>query len=144
VLQEALPPPLQHTTTKVAQGSLQKHKRLHKLEPVAKLTCMHPPSVVQLPSITTQNTKLRGYHHPPFVCMSRGLGIVIVAASGGGTAAAKEAGDVRRFLNRLLGLRVSCQTLLFSYFFACLEAEVAAAKRDGKYSGALGVASAHV
>ncbi len=41
---------------------------------------------------------------------------------------------MRRFLNRILGLPVSRQNLLFNYFFATLAAEVAAAKAEGRYS----------
>ena len=54
------------------------------------------------------------------------------AASAG--AATKDAGDVRRFLNRILGLPVRGQNLLFGYFTEVLEAEVKAAKAEGKYS----------
>ena len=51
--------------------------------------------------------------------------------TGGGT---KDQGDVRRFLNRILGLSVRGQNLLFGYFTEVLEAEVKAAKAEGKYS----------
>ncbi|KAI3433451.1 hypothetical protein D9Q98_003264 [Chlorella vulgaris] len=47
--------------------------------------------------------------------------------------AGKDMGDVRRFLNRLLGLPVSRQNLLFNYFQAVLGAEIRAAKAEGKY-----------
>ena len=42
--------------------------------------------------------------------------------------------DCRRFLNRLLGVEVGHQNLLFSYFLATLAAEVKAAKEEGRYS----------
>ncbi|DBA97285.1 hypothetical protein WJX77_012218 [Trebouxia sp. C0004] len=45
----------------------------------------------------------------------------------------KDIGDVRRFLNRLLGLPVARQNLLFSYFACTLTAEIRAAKADGRY-----------
>jgi hypothetical protein len=41
---------------------------------------------------------------------------------------------VRRFLNRILGLPVARQNLLFGYFFSTLAAEVAAARAEGRYS----------
>lgn len=40
----------------------------------------------------------------------------------------------RRFLNRLLGVEVARQNLLFNYFLATLAAEVKAAKEEGRYS----------
>eukprot|EP00208_Stichococcus_sp_RCC1054_P000099 CAMPEP_0206143488 /NCGR_PEP_ID=MMETSP1473-20131121/20743_1 /ASSEMBLY_ACC=CAM_ASM_001109 /TAXON_ID=1461547 /ORGANISM="Stichococcus sp, Strain RCC1054" /LENGTH=921 /DNA_ID=CAMNT_0053538919 /DNA_START=201 /DNA_END=2963 /DNA_ORIENTATION=+ len=52
----------------------------------------------------------------------------IAAAAGG-----KDLGDVKRFLNRLLGLPVARQNLLFAYFEACLHAETRAAKAEGRY-----------
>jgi CRISPR/Cas system-associated protein Csm6 len=39
----------------------------------------------------------------------------------------------RRFLNRLLGLPVARQNLLFSYFACTLMAEIRAAKAEGRY-----------
>ena len=39
----------------------------------------------------------------------------------------------RRFLNRLLGMHVSRQALLFGYFSCTLAAEIQAAKADGRY-----------
>ena len=49
-------------------------------------------------------------------------------------AGAKDVGDVRKFLNRILGLPVRGQNLLFGYFTEVMEAEVKAAKAEGKYS----------
>jgi len=46
----------------------------------------------------------------------------------------KEASDVGRFLNRILGLSVEKQNLLFSYFCECLNAAVETAKREGRYN----------
>ena len=40
----------------------------------------------------------------------------------------------RRFLNRLLGVEVARQNLLFNYFMATLTAEIKAAKEEGRYS----------
>jgi len=40
----------------------------------------------------------------------------------------------RRFLNRLLGVEVARQNLLFNYFMATLAAEIKAAKEEGRYS----------
>lgn len=40
----------------------------------------------------------------------------------------------RRFLNRLLGVEVARQNLLFNYFMATLTAEIRAAKEEGRYS----------
>jgi hypothetical protein len=54
----------------------------------------------------------------------------LMETGGGG----KDAGDVRKFLNRILGLPVRGQNLLFGYFTEVLEAEVKAAKAEGKYS----------
>ena len=39
----------------------------------------------------------------------------------------------RRFLNRLLGMPVSRQALLFSYFACTLSAEIQSAKAEGRY-----------
>ena len=39
----------------------------------------------------------------------------------------------RRFLNRLLGVSVARQGLLFAYFAATLTAEIQAAKAEGRY-----------
>ena len=47
---------------------------------------------------------------------------------------AKELGDVRRFLNRLLGLPIARQNLLFNYFTATLAACIRSAKAEGRYS----------
>ncbi|KAK9798140.1 hypothetical protein WJX73_007295 [Symbiochloris irregularis] len=47
--------------------------------------------------------------------------------------ALKELGDVRRFLNRLLGMPVARQALLFNYFFLTLTAEIQSAKSEGRY-----------
>ncbi|CAH3198888.1 unnamed protein product, partial [Porites evermanni] len=46
----------------------------------------------------------------------------------------KEASDVGKFLNRILGLSVERQNLLFSYFCECLNAAIETAKREGRYS----------
>ena len=44
---------------------------------------------------------------------------------------------MRRFLNRLLGLPVAHQNLLFAYFNATVNAEITAAKADGTFSEGL-------
>uniref|UniRef100_A0A7S0KP95 Helicase ATP-binding domain-containing protein n=1 Tax=Ostreococcus mediterraneus TaxID=1486918 RepID=A0A7S0KP95_9CHLO len=46
----------------------------------------------------------------------------------------KDIGDVRKFLNRLLGLNVRTQNIMFAYFAEALEAEIKLAKAEGKYS----------
>ena len=40
----------------------------------------------------------------------------------------------RRFLNRILGLPLARQNLLFNYFFLTLTAQIQIAKAEGKYS----------
>ncbi|XP_038050120.1 protein FORGETTER 1-like [Patiria miniata] len=49
----------------------------------------------------------------------------------------KDSTDVSRFLNRILGLRVERQNLIFNYFYECLQAAIARAKKEGKYSEGL-------
>lgn len=46
----------------------------------------------------------------------------------------KDLGDVRKFLNRLLGLNVRTQNIMFGYFAEALENEIKLAKAEGKYS----------
>ena len=46
--------------------------------------------------------------------------------------------EVTRFLNRLLGSRVAAQVALFAYFSACLDAEVATARRNGTHDAGPG------
>ncbi len=55
-------------------------------------------------------------------------------AGGEKPASASDKSDVRRFLNRLLGMPVAAQNLLFRYFLATLAAELRAAKAEGKFS----------
>lgn len=45
-----------------------------------------------------------------------------------------EAGDVGRFLNRILGLGVKKQNLIFTYFTECLDSAIQAAKTEGRYN----------
>eukprot|EP00904_Undaria_pinnatifida_P010905 jgi/Undpi1/6945/HiC_scaffold_21.g09419.m1 len=47
-------------------------------------------------------------------------------------------GDVGRFLNRILGLRIVQQHVLFDYFHNVLEHHVKEAKRDGTYEDGIG------
>jgi hypothetical protein len=75
---------------------------------------------------------------------ARGAGgaAAVIGAPGKGptqgmTKKARDVGDVRRFLNRLLGLPVGVQSLLFNYFNATLQAEIAAAKREGRFTEGL-------
>lgn len=65
------------------------------------------------------------------LALPRGDTVAEDAAAAGGSA--KDVGDVRRFLNRLLGLPVARQNLLFNYFSAALQAEIRAARAEGKY-----------
>ena len=46
----------------------------------------------------------------------------------------KDLGDVRKFLNRLLGLPVQTQNIMFAYFAETLECEIKLAKAEGKYT----------
>ena len=49
-------------------------------------------------------------------------------------AGARDAADVRRFLNRALGLPTRAQNLLFGYFLETLKAETRAAKAEGRFT----------
>ena len=49
-------------------------------------------------------------------------------------AGSRDVSDVRRFLNRVLGLPTRAQNLLFGYFLETLEAETRAAKAEGRYT----------
>eukprot|EP00794_Sanderia_malayensis_P010733 gene10733-11882_t len=49
----------------------------------------------------------------------------------GTTVKEKEAGNVTKFLNRILGLTVDKQNLIFSYFYEGMKSLIRAAKRDG-------------
>ncbi|KAL4431062.1 hypothetical protein ABPG75_006318 [Micractinium tetrahymenae] len=60
-------------------------------------------------------------------------GDTVAEDAGSGGSSGKDVGDVRRFLNRLLGLPVARQNLLFNYFSATLQAEIRAARAEGKY-----------
>ena len=42
--------------------------------------------------------------------------------------------NIRKFLNRILGLEVVKQNLIFDYFSSCLDATTKAARREGKYN----------
>jgi len=46
----------------------------------------------------------------------------------------KDLGDVRKFLNRLLGLPVRTQNIMFAYFAETLDCEIKLAKAEGKYT----------
>ncbi|XP_071502207.1 uncharacterized protein [Diadema antillarum] len=49
----------------------------------------------------------------------------------------KDQGEVGKFLNRILGLTVEQQNMIFTYFLGCLQSVVAAAKKEGRYSEGL-------
>ncbi|XP_072033726.1 uncharacterized protein [Amphiura filiformis] len=49
----------------------------------------------------------------------------------------KEDRNVSKFLNRILGVAVKKQNLIFNYFFESLQATIATAKKEGKYSEGL-------
>ena len=57
------------------------------------------------------------------VVATMGVGVGDKAIDGDGSAG-KDLGDVKRFLNRILGLTVARQNHLFAYFTAVLGAEV--------------------
>lgn len=52
----------------------------------------------------------------------------------GSAESSKELGNVTRFLNRVLGLPIHRQNLLFNYFLAVLSADIRTAKAEGRYS----------
>ncbi len=72
------------------------------------------------------------FPRPPFALRTSSEGASKASEAGGEAAA-----DVKRFLNRLLGLPIVEQNLLFSYFFAALASEIRLAKAEGKYSEGL-------
>ncbi|PIK62947.1 hypothetical protein BSL78_00074 [Apostichopus japonicus] len=45
--------------------------------------------------------------------------------------------DVSKFLNRILGLKVKKQNMIFNFFYECMQANIAAAKKEGRYSEGL-------
>ncbi|KAK3607117.1 hypothetical protein CHS0354_014268 [Potamilus streckersoni] len=57
----------------------------------------------------------------------------------------KDAGDVSKFLNRILGLSVKKQNLIFSYFTECMKMTVQNAKKEGRYNeGMLDITAASI
>ncbi|EFJ50138.1 hypothetical protein VOLCADRAFT_58526, partial [Volvox carteri f. nagariensis] len=89
------------------------------------------PHGVTLADVDTSPTQ----PHTPRPCDGRGGGGTSRASGAGGGGGG--GGDVRRFLNRLLGLRVEAQGLLFAYFVAVLGAEIHKARSEGRYSEGL-------
>ncbi|XP_078614112.1 uncharacterized protein LOC144883439 isoform X1 [Branchiostoma floridae x Branchiostoma japonicum] len=61
----------------------------------------------------------------------------VIEEGGGNSVKDKDAGVVGRFLNRILGLSVERQNLIFHYFTQCLNANVSAARREGRYNEGL-------
>lgn len=49
----------------------------------------------------------------------------------------KDAGDVSRFLNRILGLSVAKQNCIFKYFMECMTVSIENAKSEGRYNEGL-------
>eukprot|EP00057_Strongylocentrotus_purpuratus_P009593 XP_011664067.1 PREDICTED: protein strawberry notch homolog 1 isoform X3 [Strongylocentrotus purpuratus] len=49
----------------------------------------------------------------------------------------KDQSGVGKFLNRILGLTVATQNMIFTYFFGSLQAAIAAARKEGKYNEGL-------
>ncbi|XP_048247301.1 protein FORGETTER 1-like isoform X2 [Haliotis rufescens] len=63
----------------------------------------------------------------------------------GATVKDKDAGDVSKFLNRILGLSVEKQNLMFNYFTETLGVIVQSAKKEGRYNeGMLDITAASV
>lgn len=67
-------------------------------------------------------------HSPLYPQLVAGLDVIGAAQS-----ADREKMEVRRFLNRLLGLPLTQQNALFDLFCTTLEAVISAARKDGKY-----------
>lgn len=64
-----------------------------------------------------------------------GVGLIIQSEDGAGTGLTLDKGynDMSKFLNRILGMKVEKQNLLFKYFTDTLNAIINSAKRAGKY-----------
>ncbi|XP_066924417.1 uncharacterized protein [Clytia hemisphaerica] len=77
--------------------------------------------------LTTQN-----FHDVLKDCL---VDMEILESKGVGFSVAdRHAKDVGKFLNRILGLQVHKQNLIFSYFCQCLDATTELAKREGRYN----------
>ncbi|KAH3812323.1 hypothetical protein DPMN_140752 [Dreissena polymorpha] len=57
----------------------------------------------------------------------------------------KDTGDVSKFLNRILGLHVDKQNMIFTYFTECMKLMIDNAKKEGRYSeGMLDISASSV
>ncbi|XP_019644077.1 PREDICTED: protein FORGETTER 1-like [Branchiostoma belcheri] len=89
---------------------------------------------VSLDSVTQGKYQFGEFNTAMQDCLSQ---MGVVEEGSGNSVKDKDSGMVGRFLNRILGLSVERQNLIFRYFSKCLDANIGAARREGRYNEGL-------
>lgn len=92
---------------------------------------------VKLSDIVSGPMELDDFHNKMIECLNRMDVVESETLTSAFRVREKESRDVGRFLNRILGLGVDSQSMIFGYFTKCLSVQIAGAKREGRYNEGL-------